>query len=557
VKRRILKSFIALLCVFCLAACGNSSKDSKGDKAGNTGRQTNSSKTDNGNKGSSGNAGAKAGSNFESIPAGFIMWSISGSNVTISFDGSKISADFSGDFDIDLIGGDWSLKCLKNDTTYEQTFALFKSGEVDGKRRSSLVKQVDWKVVDGKLVITFDTSDIEGFDFFEEGRQKTVRVAKNSEDTNAQTWQYAKEDVVSADGEIGNLFNDYGIGYKASTWDQQYFTPATDDYIITNYDSYDYEGNPTQTNALFSFDENGNCVQYVARIEVPVDKEISGDADKIAGENGYYRDYSNLAKYLNDATFGAKFSVINSLTKNTEVYLGGYYVESDIESGAKIKVSKPITEGVQVKVKIPSREDVKFDIVSSYVGELGIGDDYCVGYGTADTMDELIENRTYMEGGKMIMNGPEPVTQDYRWPRVALERINLWEFDESGKEIKNVSFVVFEEGSMIPYYLYRFGVLNYSWEHPENGPLRYPEYRSDSPIDVVIHDDFMDYLSDEYTLLGDNILCHVVKDPSFGTNKADLLTSFGNPTFWYSKPGLSKKQVEDLGITWEEKTYSY
>ena len=438
--------------------------------------------------------------------------------------------------------------------------------EEDGKHLGRTVVSGEYEFKDGKLIITFPAAEVcalEDFSYsdFEQGRFYVFR-----DDTHKVFLEFSAADIIVNDDTAiaeGNLTNDYGIGYRSSSFDLQYFTPATDDFVITAYDTADSEGNLLQTNALFSFDDAGDCVQWVARIEMPVEKELgSADAFEIAGENGYYRDYTDYLDAVNNNVCGGKVNVILALTNGGEVYVP-YYVEEGLVSGARMYCSKPL-DSVKMNGTL-TRGEVSLDVISPYIGSLGVGNDYAVILDPDQVVESFTDERTLIVNGKPVEDGDhQPVMQEYLWPEITYDNYIVVEYDSDGYSLKQYEFYVFDDPDMIYTWLYRFSVLNYNWEHPEDAVISFPGQRSESPIPVAYQGDFMALLDDSWELCGENKLCHILGITLSDDEEsrrlqhkmpAGVLGNIADFSYYYSDPSLTKNQLEALDMIWEYRTF--
>ena len=98
------------------------------------------------------------------------------------------------------------------------------------------------------------------------------------------------------------------------------------------------------------------------------------------------------------------------------------------------------------------------------------------------------------------------------------------------KHAEEYHFRIFEDPAMIPYFAYYWGLISYKWETPDAGPVRYPSGLSDSPINVVIDEDFMEHIPDSWMRFGDNILCQ----SGIGGSSDDLYTDKVRTNFYSS-----------------------
>ena len=272
-KRHLSLILIIALCIMSLAAC------SKSDGAGGSEEPK---VTDN----NSGVAVANTGDGKD-FPLGLIRISDTGDGkIVFIVDTALIDDDLSGVVQCSINLGEYSVNYnYENETCI--TCGIFQSYEKDGKHYSKLVINGDNEFKDGKLIITFPADEVYGLSGFSyAGVDGSFYVYRDSD--HRINLPFAAADILVNDDTAiaeGNLTNDYGIGYKSSSFDLQDFTPATDDFIITAWDNADTDGNPTQRNALFSFNSAGDCVQFVVRMDIPVDKDLgTTDAAELTGE---------------------------------------------------------------------------------------------------------------------------------------------------------------------------------------------------------------------------------------------------------------------------------
>lgn len=525
-------ALLLVVCMMLLSACGGSSGGN--DSSKDTGKSKNSEGTDGKNNGqNASSAGSSAESDF---PFGLIRISDTGDGkLVFIIDTTLIEDDLSGvvqcemdfgEYSVNyIVWGENSLNCCINHA-YEE----------NGKRYSKPVVNGEYAFKDGKLIITFPAAEVYALDGFQYaggdgGKFYVFRDDGSGNSTRKVFLPFTASDLIVNDDTAiaeSNLTNDYGIGYRSSSFDLQYFTPKTDDYIITAWDNADSGGNPTQTNALFSFDEKGNCVQYVTRVDIPVGENIGVlDVSAIAGENGYYHDGSAALDTYNNRIFGAKLYILALLAKDQSPEMDQYVnFQAGLHEGARVYCSKPVTTDQTITNDSASYSDTHLDVISAYMNELNVGQDYFAMYTATQTVEELVENRfiKYTDKG-------EEITQDYRlWPRLSWEEILVVDYDASGNIKNQYHFRIFEDPAMIPYFAYYWGLISYKWETPDAGPVRYPSGLSDSPINVVIDEDFMEHIPVSWMRFGDNILCQ----SGIGGSSDDLYTDKVRTNFYSS-----------------------
>ena len=123
---------------------------------------------------------------------------------------------------------------------------------------------------------------------------------------------------------------------------------------------------------------------------------------------------------------------------------------------------------------------------------------------------------------------------------------------------KQYQIYVFESADMVPSWIYRFSFLDYDWEHPENGVLRFSESQSASPIPVQFEGDYMDFVGDKINRLKDNILYQEFEispaDDEEGRRNQHKLPII-HTTQYFNEPEITQRQFEALGMIWEYKTY--
>lgn len=124
-------------------------------------------------------------------------------------------------------------------------------------------------------------------------------------------------------------------GYCAYDLDSQYFTPASDDYILY-YTSYDWEPNPTETEnaSLVSFDESGNRIQCIFRYIRP-DNMVNDMSELLpTSEEGtilysddkvYYLDMSTAGENYEDFYYyDTKDEYLNNTIESESINLPGH-----------------------------------------------------------------------------------------------------------------------------------------------------------------------------------------------------------------------------------------
>ena len=537
-KKSKLISIILIISMLVLSACG--------DKSSSDSNESNAS-------GTVSNPGAES-----DFPIGLIRISDKeDGKVVFIIDTSLIEDDLSGVVQCSINLGEYSVNYHFEDETCI-TCGIFQSYEENGKHYSKLVLSGDNEFKDGKLLITFPADELfalSGFAYT--GVDGSFYVYRDS-DHRINLPFTAADLLINDDTAVAeaNLTNDYGIGYKSSSFDLQYFTPATDDFIITAWDNADSEGNPTQRNALFSFNSAGDCVQFVVRMDIPVDTDLGTmDVSELIGENGYYIDNNAYLDVINDHVCSGKVNVISSLSRGEYVYTA-YQTEEGLIEGAKMYCSKPLSFSIMNGAA--SRSDVQLDTISSYLGEIGVGKDYSV-IRSSEVMEAFVEERSLIVGGKPVEDSDhKPVMQEYSWPEIDYDLYNISEYDANGYMTKSYNIYVFESADMIPSWLYRTSFLDYNWEHPENGVLRFSETRSASPIPVQFVGDYMDFVGDELGRLEDNILyqeCDVLPAEDDESRRNQHKLPLYNTTQYFSDPQITQKQFEALDMVWDYKTF--
>ncbi len=548
-KSKFAAILLAIACLLVLCACGGNSAPSGAGPAGAAPAQT--------------GAGANAPAPGPDFPRGLIRISDAGDGkLVFIIDTALIDDDLSGVVQCTLNFGDYSVNYIvwgENSLNCDISHAA----EENGKRVSRPVAKGEYSFVGDKLIITFDAAEAAAAGFRYTGAEGSYfQVYRDG--GHRINFPFTDADLLINDdstAQAANLANDYGIGYKPSAFDLQYFTPQTDDYIITAWDNADSMGNPTQTNALFSFDEGGNCVQYVTRVDMPVGEGAgSVDAENLAGDNGYYHDCSGCLHDFNDRTFGGKLFILSCLTKGERPESGStnYNPYEGIREGARVYCAKPIAPEQTETKFFASAADAHLEEIGAYLNELGVGQDYQAHYTPTQTKEELVENRFL----KYTDNGDE-ITQAYRrWPELKWEELLVAAYGADGRTEKQYQFRIFEDGAMVPYFLYYMSVLPYNWETPDAGPVRYPTVLSGSVADVEIDENYMDYVSDNWTLFGDRVLClaSTVGDELNGKAAQNLFLGAsqgygGGAAGYFSMEYLTQRQLEALDVTWQYRTF--
>ena len=550
-KKHLSLFFLIFLCAMSLAACGKA-EDPGSKTEVHSGSET-SGPTNNNPSSTVANTG-----DGKDFPLGLIRISDTGDGkIVFIVDTALIDDDLSGVVQCSINLGEYSVNYnYENETCI--TCGIFQSYEKDGKHYSKLVINGDNEFKDGKLIITFPADEVYGLSGFSyAGVDGSFYVYRDSD--HRINLPFAAADILVNDDTAiaeSNLTNDYGIGYKSSSFDLQYFTPATDDYIITAWDNFDSEGNPTQRNALFSFNSTGDCVQFVVRMDIPVDKDLGTiDISDLIGENGYYIDNGAYLDIINDHVCSGKVNVLSSLATGKGVYTA-YQTEQGLIEGAKMYCSKPLNSCVMNGTA--SRSDVKLDVISSYLGEIGVGKDYSVVL-SSETMEAFIEERNLIVGGKPVEDSDHnPIMQEYSWPEINYDSYVIAEYGSDGYIIKQYQIYVFENADMVPSWIYRFGFLHYNWEHPENGVLRYSESRSASALPLQFVGDYIDFVGDKINRIEDNILYQEF-DISPAEDEESRRQQHKLPilytTEYFSVPSITERQLETLGLNWEYCTY--
>ena len=130
----------------------------------------------------------------------------------------------------------------------------------------------------------------------------------------------------------------FGIGFIPHGCDEEYFKPATEDYILTIEQTIVRENAIpaiSQTGDLYSFDENGNCVQHVSRHRPDHEFDELTDFDIEHLTSLDYRSYEQeaLDNDYNNEAFGGKAEIIrlcfHRKENNTDF---SFYVSKQLES---------------------------------------------------------------------------------------------------------------------------------------------------------------------------------------------------------------------------------
>ena len=144
----------------------------------------------------------------------------------------------------------------------------------------------------------------------------------------------------------------FGIGFIPHGCDAEYFKPATEDYILTIEQTIVRENAIpaiSQTGDLYSFDENGNCVQHVSRHRPDHEFEELTDFDIEHLTSLDYRsyeqqvlddDYNNEAFGFEDTAFpNSESPAFDQLISFAERNGGGDY-KIEILNGGEKKIGK-------------------------------------------------------------------------------------------------------------------------------------------------------------------------------------------------------------------------
>lgn len=180
-------------------------------------------------------------------------------------------------------------------------------------------------------------------------------------------------------------------------------------------------------------------------------------------------------------------------------------------------------------------------------------------------MESFTDERNLIVNGKPVEDGDhQPVMQEYLWPEITYDEYIVVEYDSDGYSLKQYEFYVFDDPDMIYTWLYRFSVLDYNWEHPEDAVISFPGQRSESPIPVAYQGDFMALLDDSWELCGENKLCHilgiVLSDDEESRRlqhkmPVGVLGNIADFSYYYSNPSLTRNQLEALDMIWEYRTF--
>ena len=307
---------------------------------------------------------------------------------------------------------------------------------------------------------------------------------------------------------------DFGIGYISCELDKEYFSPVTNDYLLTANTVDDGYGNVSrQYNSLYSFDESGKCVQARYRIwengKVPSEDMYMELQEVFEGEG---------PDQFNPMTFGAKMHIY----------------ENTLRSGVKMYLSKELTQGQTETKTSDASEEVMLSSLTEVLGWEFAGDDYLVELSEKTEVPEFVQENVVERDG---MGNPTK-TQWIRTHRTySYSDVTVTIFDEKGNKTKGILFKLFDQAEDIQEF-YRDNSLL------EDVGLK---FICEGIYDLKISPDF------DVTQLGwkehNNLLYQVLgNDEDVRVKKWEIELSGGNEennSIWY----LSKEYLTNIQIS--------
>lgn len=343
------------------------------------------------------------------------------------------------------------------------------------------------------------------------GKQEKDVITGKNDQTNSNPNETNRRD----DENVG----DYGIGLLHFSYDEQYFTPKSDDYmfVITNNrvdehpDSENYGKVTAQSATLISFNADGNCIQYVTR-SYSIDTDINADS-YIDEFNAVYDD-GYVPSFKKEYTFNYKLQAIKD-AEDKPCYL-----------------SKPLTAGQTHGKAICSKEDVLLPAYEGLLLELGAGEDYYIStYHYHE--DEYITNRL------IRYENYEPVNQKVRnYAEIDYEKVDAYIFDSEGFVTSTISIYVFKDQANID-----------DWLKKEYGAYYVGDYVGDYAVDASLPPDFK--LEDTvYTGRKDNLLYRVnkIERDNKKTKWSYRVSESETEKYYFSIQSLSDAQLKNVTL---------
>jgi len=327
---------------------------------------------------------------------------------------------------------------------------------------------------------------------------------------------YASEDIIYIDSS-GNAEpsivegNDYGIDFVTCPYDDEYFAPATDDYIISVDNLYSENEGGKLTNQwanLISFDTEGNMVQFVTR-EYHVGLEVTSE--------NYY-DQFNEAYDEEDVPYSRRVHTFNDKL---------WAIIEQISSKNKYYISKPLTSDQTNGKAICSEEDVFLPEYEALLSELGVTDDYYIS-------QYHYHEDEYISKHLIRYENYEPIEQQVRnYADIDYEKVSLYSFDADGYTTHNISIFVFADEA---------GIDN--WLKKMYGAYYDGGYVGDYVVDASLPKDFK-FEDTSYTGRKGNLL-YKVNEVKTSDEKGKWTFELGKTeNHYFSKQFLTDRQLKN------------
>lgn len=364
-----------------------------------------------------------------------------------------------------------------------------------------------------------------------EDREETKNIT--TDDTKPGSDEELKDDLsplgdVKSDDEsrdYDTLIEDgFGIGFIPHGCDAEYFKPATEDYIITVEQTIVRENATpaiSQTGDLYSFDENGNCVQHVSRHRPDHEFDELTDFDIEHLTSLDYRSYEQqvLDDDYNNEAFGGKAEVIRlCLLRKDDNPDFAFYVSKSLESS-------------QTKTSLGADpSEFWFSGYEELIVQTRAGEDYYV------SRDEG-SNTESIRSVEIGQTNQGNIYQDVRaYHDFHYYNYVISSFDERGNVSGAVVLYVFDEESMVEDFLKSQYGIYYDKTEPVPGVA-----------DASLPPDFK--LEDTGWHRHDNILYKELTSASDERAKWERNAySEGNNLTYFSMEYLTAGQIEAMGV---------
>ena len=316
----------------------------------------------------------------------------------------------------------------------------------------------------------------------------------------------------------------FGIGFIPHGCDAEYFKPATEDYILTIEQTIVRENAIpaiSQTGDLYSFDENGNCVQHVSRHRPDHEFDELTDFDIEHLTSLDYRSYEQqvLDDDYNDEAFGGKAEIIRLCL-----------LRKDNNPDFAFYVSKPL-ESSQTKTSLGADpSEFWFSGYEELIVQTRAGEDYYV------SRDEG-SNTESIRSVEIGQTDHGNIYQDVRaYHDFHYYNYVISSFDERGNVSGAVVLYVFDEESMVEDFLKSQYGIYYDKTEPVPGVA-----------DASLPPDFK--LEDTGWHRHDNILYKELTSVSDERAKWDRNAySEGENLTYFSMEYLTAGQIEAMGV---------